>query len=54
MWGLIQVGGGDKLKLYSLKAVIPFLTFLSIVVATEEVVVCDIPPTLWCLEDSYT
>ena len=30
----------------------PFLTFLSTVVATEGGVASDIPPTLWCLDES--
>lgn len=37
-----------------LRAVIPFLTLLSMVVAMEEEVVWDIPPTLWCLDDNCT
>lgn len=36
----------------SLSAEKPFLTFLNTVVATEGGVLSDIPPTLWCFEDS--
>ncbi len=42
------------LTLDLLRAEMPFLTLLSMVVATEDAIARDIPPTLWCLDDSYS